>query len=216
MVRKVVRTSLVDQVHDLILERIQNRELLPGDRLNIEELARDFGVSRTPVRETINQLIKEGFVEQKHNVGPSVVDLSDEQAHDLIEANASLFNLIFDLYIDPNKVNQLQEELGNVILGQIRSSESGDDLLFHKKSVEFHKVIIEYCTNPIIKDYTMKTQNQINMCTFSYLATKDNHKGSISDHTGIKDAIAEGNIQKAKVLMEAHNKFAGTAFFTER
>ena len=73
MAGKVVRTSLVDQVYSLILEKIQNRELLPGDRLNIEELARDFGVSRTPVRETINRLTQEGFIEQKHNVGPSII-----------------------------------------------------------------------------------------------------------------------------------------------
>ena len=79
MAGKVVRTSLVDQVYSLILEKIQNRELLPGDRLNIEELARDFGVSRTPVRETINRLTQEGFIEQKHNVGPSIIQLSDEQ-----------------------------------------------------------------------------------------------------------------------------------------
>ena len=54
---KVKRTSLVDQIYDLILQKIQNRELVPGDRLNIEELAKTFSVSRTPVRETINRLM---------------------------------------------------------------------------------------------------------------------------------------------------------------
>ena len=50
MAEKVVRSSLVDQVHSFIIKRIQRREILPRDRLNIEELAKEFGVSRTPVR----------------------------------------------------------------------------------------------------------------------------------------------------------------------
>lgn len=45
MAEKVVRSSLVDQVHSFIIKRIQRREILPGDRLNIEELAKEFGVS---------------------------------------------------------------------------------------------------------------------------------------------------------------------------
>lgn len=216
MAEKVVRRSLVDQVYSLILNKIQNRELLPGDRLNIEELARDFGVSRTPVRETINRLIQEGFVEQKHNVGPSIVQLSDEQAQDLIDANAALFDLVFDSYGRLESLVPLQEDLQEMVAVQIAAAEGGDDRRFHEASVGFHKIIIDYCTNPIIRDYAMKTQNQINMCTFAYMATKENRQESIDAHASIKDAVAAGDIPKAKKLMEAHNKFAGTVYFKER
>ena len=57
MSEKVVRRSLVDQVHLFLVQRIQNRSLQPGERLNIEELAREFDVSRTPVREAISRLM---------------------------------------------------------------------------------------------------------------------------------------------------------------
>lgn len=216
MAEKVVRRSLVDQVYGLILDKIQKRELLPGDRLNIEELARDFGVSRTPVRETINRLIQEGFVEQKHNVGPSIVQLSDEQAQDLINANAALFDLVFDSYGRLESLVPLQEDLQEMVSAQIAAADCGDDQRFHEAAVGFHKIIIEYCTNPIIRDYTMKTQNQINMCTFAYMATKENRKESIDAHGAIKDFVISGDIEKAKALMKLHNKFAGTVYFKEK
>lgn len=215
MAGKVVRTSLVDQVYSLILEKIQNRELLPGDRLNIEELARDFGVSRTPVRETINRLTQEGFIEQKHNVGPSIIQLSDEQAQELIDANAALFNLVFDSYRKLENLDCLTEELQKVVSAQITACERGDERPLHEASVGFHKVLIQYCSNPIIRDYTMKTQNRINMCTFAYMAAKENRQESIAAHSAVSEALRAGDIEKARALMEAHNRFAGTEYFKE-
>lgn len=216
MAEREVRRSLVDKVYSLILEKILSRELLPGDRLNIEDLARDFGVSRTPVRETVNRLIQEGFVEQKHNVGPSIVQLSKEQAQDLIEANAALFNLVFDSYDRLESLVNLQEELQDILSAQIAADRSGDDRSFHEASMGFHKALIEYCTNPVIRDYTMKTQIQINMCTFAYMAAKENRQESILAHSAIRDAVQDGDIRKAKKLMEAHNTFASTVYFQEK
>ncbi|MGN0658682.1 MAG: GntR family transcriptional regulator [Emergencia sp.] len=216
MAGKVERKSLVDQVYDLILEKIQLRELVPGDRLNIEELAREFGVSRTPVRETINRLIQEGFVEQMHNVGPRIIQLDEEQELNLIEANASLFNIVIDSFSRMDSMDNLVEDLQEMLSAQIAADQSGEDSRFHAAAVGFHKVIIEYCSNPIIRDYTLKTQNQINMCTFSYMTTMENRKESISAHTNIKNALQEGNIEQAKELMESHNRFAGTVYFRER
>ena len=216
MAEKEVKRSLVDQVYSLILDKILDRELLPGDRLNIEDLARDFGVSRTPVRETVNRLIQEGFVEQKHNVGPSIVQLSREQAKDLVEANAALFNLVFDSYDRLDSLEQLQEELRDLVSRQIAADRSGDDRGFHEASMGFHKALIQRCTNPIIGDYAMKTQIRINMCTFAYMAEKENRAESIAAHSAIRDAMEEGDIRKARKLMEAHNTFAGSVYFKEK
>ena len=95
MSEKVVRRSLVDQVHLFLVQRIQNRSLQPGERLNIEELAREFDVSRTPVREAISRLMQEGLVVQNHNAGPCVASFTKEQELDVIRANMELFPVRF-------------------------------------------------------------------------------------------------------------------------
>lgn len=216
MADKVERKSLVDQVYNLILKKIQTREMVPGDRLNIEELAKTFDVSRTPVRETINRLIQEGFVEQKHNVGPSIIKLDEEQEKDLIEANSYLFNIVIDTYLQLENLDSLVADLEEVVTDQFRAYEAQDDNRFHEASVKFHKVMIAYCTNHTIRECAKKTQNQINMCTFAYLAATKNRKLSIQAHKEIKDALKQGDIQQAKRLMEEHNKFSEIGYMKKK
>lgn len=213
---KVKRTSLVDQIYDLILEKIQNRELVPGDRLNIEELAKTFSVSRTPVRETINRLIQEGFVEQKHNVGPSIIKLSEEEELELINANSYLFDIVIDTYQGLNTLKFLIEELEEIIAEQKVAYEADDEQGSHKASDCFHQTMIEYCTNRTIRECAAKTQNQINMCTFAYQAVSENRRQSIIDHTEILQALKQGDIDKTKRLMNAHNKFSGTTYMKRK
>jgi len=118
MAEKVVRSSLVDQVHSFIIKRIQRREILPGDRLNIEELAKEFGVSRTPVREAISRLTQEGFVVQNHNAGPCVADFGKEQGLDIIIANAKLFDCVFQMMPGEAEVDSMVAELEEIIQQQ--------------------------------------------------------------------------------------------------
>lgn len=212
MAQKVERKSLVDQVYDLILKKIQNRELVPGDRLNIEELAKTFDVSRTPVRETINRMIQEGFVEQKHNVGPSIMKLSGEQEQELIEANAYLFSDVIDTYQKLESLKPLAEELEEIIREQQAAYDRDDEKASHQASVRFHQTMIRYCTNRTIGECARKTQNQINMCTFAYQAVSENRRQSIAEHKAITQALREGDIPKAKELMEHHNRFSGIEY----
>ena len=135
-------------------------------------------------------------------MGPSIVQLDDEQARCWIEANASLFNIVIDSFSSRKTLQDLTDRLQDLIDAQIDADRTGEDARYHAASVGFHKTIIEHCANPIIRDYTMKTQNQINLCTFSYMATLKNRRESITAHSKIKNALAAGDIEEAKRLME--------------
>ena len=61
------------QIADLLRERIERGEFRPGDRLPTEEeLCRLLGVSRTPVRQALNQLVQEGWIERRRKLGTRV------------------------------------------------------------------------------------------------------------------------------------------------
>ena len=47
---RIIRRSTTEQVYTLIIEKIRRGEFAPGERLKIESLSREFGVSRTPIR----------------------------------------------------------------------------------------------------------------------------------------------------------------------
>jgi DNA-binding GntR family transcriptional regulator len=81
---------LREQVRDLIRDRIVRGELAPGDRLVERALAEELGVSRVPVREALNLLKGEGFVQDVPRRGVIVTMLSREDVDDLFEVREAL------------------------------------------------------------------------------------------------------------------------------
>lgn len=63
-----------ERIYKSIRDRICLLEYQPGERLGEEELAREFGVSRTPLRRVLSRLESEGLVESRHGVGTFVTD----------------------------------------------------------------------------------------------------------------------------------------------
>jgi DNA-binding GntR family transcriptional regulator len=67
-----------ERIYNTIRDRICLIEYEPGARLGEEELAREFGVSRTPVRRVLARLESEGLLESRHGVGTFVIDVDLE------------------------------------------------------------------------------------------------------------------------------------------
>jgi DNA-binding GntR family transcriptional regulator len=66
------------------------RRFLPGQRLTEEHLAREYGVSRVPVRGALHHLEAEGFTRTIPFVGAAVAELSDAEADDLLEVQLAV------------------------------------------------------------------------------------------------------------------------------
>lgn len=69
------RMALLDQVHSLLKERVLDQSYRPGDKLNVDALARELSVSSTPVRESLGRMVAEGLVQTQAYVGFFVADM---------------------------------------------------------------------------------------------------------------------------------------------
>lgn len=74
-----------EQAYQYIRERILAGEFTPGTRLADTELAASMGISRTPVREAIIQLVSQGFVEQVPGQGPTVRGIDRPELEEILE-----------------------------------------------------------------------------------------------------------------------------------
>jgi DNA-binding GntR family transcriptional regulator len=79
-----------ERIYKTIRDRICLLEYQPGDRLGEEELAREFHVSRTPIRRVLSKLESEGLLESRHGVGTFVTDVD-------IDSLAQVFQLRMEL-----------------------------------------------------------------------------------------------------------------------
>ena len=83
-----------DFILDTIRERIIRLQYPPGTRIGEEELAREFGVSRTPIRRVLNRLEYEEFVEIRHGAGTYITEIDWNDLTDAYTFRMSLAELI--------------------------------------------------------------------------------------------------------------------------
>jgi DNA-binding GntR family transcriptional regulator len=82
--------SVNSRIYDLVKERILSNQFSTGYKLNHQELAELFNVSRTPIREALERLYQEGFVTHYPNRGFFVAQIDEEEARQLFEMREAL------------------------------------------------------------------------------------------------------------------------------
>lgn len=133
LIRQTTQESVVDHLRDLIL----NRRLLPGQRLVQSELAREFGVSRTPIREALHKLASEGLVTFSSYKGASVAEFSPAEVADIYAVRSALESQA--AYLAAQRITEEELEQLEVLLQQIEQAfRQGDSLLLLKAHHQFH------------------------------------------------------------------------------
>ncbi|MEZ5832704.1 MAG: GntR family transcriptional regulator [Dongiaceae bacterium] len=97
------------RVYDVLRQRIATRQYAPGSRMTEAEIAVEFQVSRTPVRQALHRLAVEGLIEVKNGVGVRVTEVDERELQDIYELRMSLATLIGKLSPRPLSADDLAE-----------------------------------------------------------------------------------------------------------
>jgi DNA-binding GntR family transcriptional regulator len=110
----LLKVSLVDQVVETLRDRIAEGRIDPGQTIRIESLAREFGISRTPVREAISKLEAQGFVVRRTGYAATVFEPQRGEVLELYEMRTALEPLAARLAL-PNVTPELVLELESLV-----------------------------------------------------------------------------------------------------
>lgn len=197
------KKSLHEKVYRSIKEAIITGQLLPNERLKEEMLAKRFNTSRTPVREALRNLEKEGFVTFIPSIGAKVTDLNQKTIKDLYECRAELEGLAAEkaaLFLEKEEYNILEE---SVILAK-QYKQLGDLEKVIKRNTLFHETIIQASHNETL----IKLMEPIRMQILRY-RTITGYVGGFKPmffdaHEMILEALKERDAEKSKQLMRNH------------
>jgi DNA-binding GntR family transcriptional regulator len=149
----IARNGLVEQVGDAIRELIIDQALAPGERLNITALARQLGVSDTPVREALGRLQSERLLTFEPYVGYTVMSLpTPERLNELVDLRHLLEG--YAARVGASRVSPAELDAMRQALGGMEAVQAGPTFSESKEHVAhdhaFHTVIMQAPGNSVL------------------------------------------------------------------
>lgn len=202
---KIETSLLAKQVYDVLRERIISREYTPGDKLDIQILADSFGVSRSPVKDAINNLVHDGLIEVIPRQGTYVTELDMSTFLEVLDARLMIEKWAGEQIISNISSKQLAEL--SQIVDKMDSLLALDTFPFDEYSqldVKFHELLIHWTNNKQIKDiyYSLNTHVLLSRVVYSTSleSTIIRHK----DHRDLVDMLKRTDLVGFGKVMTKH------------
>lgn len=190
-------------VYEELKRRILIGEIAPGTRMMEVELADDMGVSRTPVREAIRKLEKEGLVTIEPRRGAYASDVSIKDMTDVLEVRQYLEGMATGMAA--LKITEEEKrELLKATEAYSKAVESEDtDEIIHCDEL-FHKLIVDCSGNKTLIQMISQVQELALRFRYIYYDDFSRYRNQPLEHKEIIEAIMSGDSEKARHAADAH------------
>ena len=195
--------SAAEKAHERIKIAILNRELKPGQRLGEQKICEQYGLSRPPVREIINQLAGEGYIELIPNRGAFVREFDNRMIDDILYMKNLLYPQAVRWAIERITVDEM--EILQEVYGFIEFYiPTGDISKIEKFTRGFDAVVYDAAKNRELEQSLLKydfiTEHAVRM--YRYPMNYIENIGS--EYKAIFDAFRTRNISQGEEAAQVH------------
>lgn len=198
--------NLDQKAYEIIKKMILDRKLMPGEKIPQEKLARELGISRTPLVSAIKFLEHEKLVESKPRRGYYVRLFSKQEMVAIFE----LREVLEGLAAKRAAANITEKEI-QILHGFFRTFAESDDITdfkgYAKEDRRFHSFITDIGAKEFLKSI-LQTFNIIT-ASYQYLSPEGLVRppnDTIKEHLAVIHAIGERDSNAAEELMRRHLK----------
>lgn len=191
------------KVYEEIKMKILKGEIAPGQRLMEVETSEELGVSRTPVREAIKKLEKEGLVVVEPRKGTYAAQISDSDLIEILEVRESLEALASQYAAKRMKAAQ-KEKLENVAKKYEKAVSDGKLNMMIKYDTEFHRILVEGSNNKTLISLIEQLQELLLRFRYLYYDNARRAEQNIPEHRRIVDAVVSGDENEAHAATHSH------------
>jgi len=207
MKKLVIRPAktIREKVYEYLREGILNGKIKAGDRLVESDLADHIGTSRTPVREALHTLEREGLVESLHRVGYVVRPISELEVSELCE-----IRLVLEALALRWALNKDCSGLARMMRENLHRAEQlvadGDLKAFVEMDEQFHDLISKVANSSRLMEMTNSIRRYMLRYRIQSIYTEDNVRRAIAGHRAVLKAIEDGDKKAARRALGAHIK----------
>ncbi|MDX2936869.1 GntR family transcriptional regulator [Streptomyces ipomoeae] len=210
----VTRSTLRQQLADALRDEVLAGRLKPGQEFTVKEIAEQYGVSATPVREALVDLSAQGLLEAVQHRGFQVHEYSVADYRSMVEARVlvgeGMFRRIGDRKVDPRTaaalagVRRRGEEAR-------RAATAGDLNILIGYDLRFWRELTSLFGNPYLTDFLHRLRVQSWVCAVQHLRRADDLRGRLwSRHTELVDALTRRDAQTARQIVAGYDEYSLT------
>lgn len=203
---KIDRTVLFDQAYEALKERILDRTVEPGQKLNIDAIAREFSVSSTPIREALGRLSAEGLVQFAPFVGFSVAPMPSRAFYRDLFA----FRMLIEPWAAGLAARACSSEAITRLEGAVATMREGTLSKtfrtfrgYSEADQAFHEAIFAAAHNEAASLAFASLSVHLHLSRL-YMDHDQDTEESLSEHEAILDAIRAGAQDRAADAMTRH------------
>ena len=211
----VTRSTLRQQIADALRDEVLAGRLQPGQEFTVKEIAEQYGVSATPVREALVDLSAQGLLEADQHRGFHVHEYSLDDFRGMIEARSLVTDGMFQALDAGHRILQELDEprTAAAVAGVRRRGEeaqraaaAGDLTVLIGYDLRFWRELSILFGNPYLADFLHRLRVQTWVCTVQHLRRLTDLRGSLwSGHPEVADALYLRDTATARKLLTAYN-----------
>jgi DNA-binding GntR family transcriptional regulator len=198
---------LAEQVANAILAG----EFIPGARLDEQQLALRFGVSRTPVREALRQLATSGLIDLRPRRGALVASVTPDELETMfvamaeMEASCARLSALRMTPLERRRLQAMQESMAELV-------RDSDPDAYADANQTFHLTIYAGAHNTVVADFTAGLRRRLAPFRRAQFRTLGRLPRSYAEHGAVVQAILAGDAATAHAAMLHHVSLVEDAF----
>ena len=202
--KKIRRSNLSEDAYTFIRQLfLKGNRYNPGDKISVEELSRELGVSRTPLWGAINRLEAEGIVEVVPRLGVYLIDYDPQRMLDIYEVREALEGIAARTLAE--KITDAQiEAMASMVETQRKYLGSGQHDKYYFAALEFHQTLVSFAGNPILEKILASIYAQIRAMRAQRKYAPTHLPQSCDDHDVLLDALRKRDPDLAERTARAH------------
>ncbi|WP_136807676.1 GntR family transcriptional regulator [Desulfosediminicola flagellatus] len=194
------RPNLGQIAYDEIKAMILTGELEPGERLVLDDLSMSLNLSVTPIRDALNKLEQEDLIVITPRTSHSVVQLNATDASDILD-----LRLMLEMYALESAGKSLSQFPVMEFREKFTSAACNDTPKeFIEADNQFHSAILAMSPNQRLPRLYSYLQNLIQVISVQAIKVEGRIAHANREHMDLLDAIAQQNIELAKIRLKAH------------
>lgn len=193
-------TPLRELIYQQLLDRIVKGEIPPGGPIRDTEVSQTMGVSRTPVREALLRLSKEGLLQNRHHRGFVVSDMSPDVIRETYPIIWTLETLALKSLpaVKPARIRKLEK------LNEDLENRSHDPVYRIKTDDAWHRELIADCPNRRLQSIIGEMKAVVLRYEYAYMGDVDLVRCSHDEHAAVIQALGNRGTDAAADLLIKH------------